>query len=774
MSPDPFPGWSGDPLVMEAPITGLTPAFSVGLDVLTLLASAVVLVGCAGRGWRPRGWELACYWIGAMVVAYYSARADSTLMDIVLGCQWLAGFGAALACVQACRDARLRRLVLAGLVGVGVIVALKGGFQVFVEHPAMYKDFVLNKSRVLGAQGWTEGSPMALAYERRVSQADATGWFGLSNVFSTVMAGAMVLCAGMGLMGLAGPMGRMGRGKAAALLGAAVVFGAGLWLSHSKGGMAAGAMGLGLLGVLWVVSRTKWRVSWRVAGCVAVLLPFAALVAVMVRGAVGERLSELSLYFRWFYLQGAARIAAESPLLGVGPDGFKDAYMRMKPAISPEDVSSPHSWFVDLIATLGVGGWAWGVWLLTAMYRGGRAVAFTADAKAEEAEEFAGSLRDEVRGLLVLFGLVTAAGALFEHRIAVVDGTILRVVSLVGAVAVGGVVCGALRGEGKKAHSDEDMAMARRGVMAPVIAAVVAVVTHCQIEMTGITAGAGLWVLLLVAMGAGAGMRGVAARRASSGTLRGRIGPAALVCASVIPIVVVAKLVRWELHIREATRIVAPVPEFADRIAAIAEGRDYKGDSLRLVAREMSIVLGQAVPDTLRGVEAGLSQLRGRAIELAEAELMRARDAGPRDFQTARAASRLGLIIALNQSRPELRRVSAREAEGVVLSHMKATGESVSGWAWLGTMRRSVFDGTKDVVDGRGAVEAFGKAAALAPYEPLYRVEAARLEAAMGNGAEAARWAGEALRLSEQMRLDPVRQLAGKELEEVRGLAGGL
>ena len=43
-----------------------------------------------------------------------------------------------------------------------------------------------------------------------------------------------------------------------------------------------------------------------------------------------------------------------SPLVGVGPDGFQDAYLQFKPVRSPEDVASAHSMTVDWLASIGV------------------------------------------------------------------------------------------------------------------------------------------------------------------------------------------------------------------------------------------------------------------------------------------------------------------------------------------------------------------------------------------------------------------------------------
>ena len=105
------------------------------------------------------------------------------------------------------------------------------------------------------------------------------------------------------------------------------------------------------------------------AGLAGIAIP---LLAVVVRGLVGERLSELSLLFRWFYMQGAARIFAQHLPVGVGPDGFQEAYLLAKPVLSPEAVASPHNILWDWLSTLGLFGVAWCVLLVTLAMRVGK------------------------------------------------------------------------------------------------------------------------------------------------------------------------------------------------------------------------------------------------------------------------------------------------------------------------------------------------------------------------------------------------------------------
>jgi tetratricopeptide (TPR) repeat protein len=118
-------------------------------------------------------------------------------------------------------------------------------------------------------------------------------------------------------------------------------------------------------------------------------------------------------------------------------------------------------------------------------------------------------------------------------------------------------------------------------------------------------------------------------------------------------------------------------------------------------------------------------------------------------------------------------REQVEAGERVMRMHMEATGATATAWSWLGTMRRTVYERTQAAGDARAAIEALERAAELSPNEVQFRVELARLEAALGNVAQAAAWATEAFRLNENLRLDPIRQLAGRDLEDMRRLAAG-
>ena len=142
-----------------------------------------------------------------------------------------------------------------------------------------------------------------------------------------------------------------------------------------------------------------------------------------------------------------------------------------------------------------------------------------------------------------------------------------------------------------------------------------------------------------------------------------------------------------------------------------------------------------------------------------------------------RAASRGWVLVAtLESQRSGGGGEAGRKGVELVERHLAGRGETAAGLAWLGLVRRTLHELGLEGTDGlERAKDAYLGAARLAPYEPMYRVEAARIAARQERAAEAAGLAAEALRLSRGLRLDPVRQLGAREVAELEGLvrAGG-
>ena len=215
------------------------------------------------------------------------------------------------------RDERFKRAALGVMFGFLALLALRGAQEVYIDHAQTMRMYRADPERFLASHGWTADSSMARQYVRRISQPEASGWFGLSNVYASFAVFGTVAAAGW-VIGAA--KSRRGLGWA---LAAAALCGFALFLSQSKGGVAFAGFGIGLLAIGWLFSRVGNAVPplrgsepttpatgglrprlTLLRRCAAMsigpLCIFGVLAAIAVRGVVGERIGELSILFRAF------------------------------------------------------------------------------------------------------------------------------------------------------------------------------------------------------------------------------------------------------------------------------------------------------------------------------------------------------------------------------------------------------------------------------------------------------------------------------------------
>ncbi|HYF14912.1 MAG TPA: O-antigen ligase family protein [Phycisphaerales bacterium] len=742
---DPFPIWSGDPFISDQPVLGLTPWLAFAIDAAQSLASGVALVGLARIGRRVPTWQVCSFAVAFAAANAHCVPRQLHALDNALVCaEWFSGLLAAFAVSAAASVPRLRAIAAGVLVGLAMMIAAKGMFQVAVEHPQTLANFRATRSEFFASMGWTEDSPMALSYTRRIEQAEASGWFGFANVFATLAAASLVL-----LSGLCVAAWREER-RAALLLGAgAVASGASLLLAGAKGGYAAAALGLAALCAAWVIRRRRGgrpmpNVLAQVFGPGVVV---AALTAVALRGAIGERTGELSVLFRWFYLQAATRIFAEHPLVGVGPAGFKDAYLGAKNPLSPEEVSSPHSILFDWGAALGLGGLLLcATWIAWAS-RAGRTLVEGAHAPTDG--EGWDARRDRLIIAVVLM-LPTALAGFLEREAAMLETSLMRIAGIVAGVAVAGACARAI-------------AVGLRSMMVALGAAAVVAIAHLQIELTGTVAGAGAWCFSLIGLAAG-----VATPAAQPGKPRhGRGAPMHLVAVAVAlgcGAWAVAAW-RWERALRDAAAPVAAWRDLQTRRDLLAAGIRVAGsepDSLPVLARDVG-----AAP-TPAAVDAKLAEMHARAARTAAEQLAAAQRAVPTHFGTLRARSRVELMRSQNPAANG----STDTAFAVMDEHRRRFGKVASYWAWLAVMHESAAMWTADPLRRSShqcsALAAYEAAAALSPYDWMPAAKASDIAAAAGQAAVAGRWAAEAIRRSGLRRLDPLTALPEAKQVELK------
>jgi len=732
---DLFPWWSGDPTIIGAPVIGLTAFASLLCDALTLVAAGATVLVLSKE--RKSVGILTCglFASGAAAAAFHGLWArDDRLEHFIAGAHWTASIGAGIGVFAAGRERVLRGLLAGVMLSVVAVLAAKGVVQLYVDHPATLRMFAETRETVFASQGWTPGSPMALSYERRLQQPEATGWLGMSNVLGTLAAASFVGLFGCLMLWRRGESRVGAAALATGVISAAVC----LALAKSKGGTVACAAGLAVLTSAWLLNRMALNgraISKRgrlMVGPAAILVP---LVVVAVRGLVGERIAELSLLFRSFYLEAAARIMAAHPFMGVGPAGFKDAYLLFKDPISPEEVALPHSVFIDWISTLGVGGLGWSLIVLWFASRIGRVlVGMNAEPLASEAR---GPLTKPI--FLVLAG-ATLVASFIERPIASVDAMAIRMFGLFAGTWIAGEVARIVQDSGRA-----------RGVGIALGAAALTAGVHTQIELTGTHMGSAPWLMAMI---------GLAAACWNPVNLP----PLPRVSAVVFPVLAAAAATvigvgmvgvwRWEADLARAAREVVELPDLHARMRAFAASSPQPGDTLERLARDLERLSGRSVGTSPSAVEAAALQYTDSAVGRAETAMADARRRAPGHFATVEAYTKLAVQSALRSGRREDVERLINEADEFAEAH-----PSAPTFAWLSMIQRSVGEMWGEKERLAAGAEALKRAAEMSPFDVQLHLMLADVRAALGEREAAGAAARKALDLSEMMRLDRVKML---------------
>lgn len=734
---DPFPWWAEDATIMAVPSAGLFPLGSILLSALTVLSAAVV--GMTSPGEIARLIQSALLVVGAMGAAGHAVLfAGGSLDNLVIGFSWIAAMSAGVAACAIRDNPRLLRMTIAALLGGLAMIAVKAAVQTYIEHPATVAAFRANKQAFFAARGWTPDSPMAKSFEHRLLQPDATAWFGLSNIVATFGAAATV--AGLGIL------------FATRRLGAVILLMPGLTLlilGGSKGGYAAAVVGVGALllaAISGKIDRPALRqlVRWVPAAAVA-----AVILAIVVRGLVGESMSERSLLFRAFYAEASLRIFANHLPWGTGPDGFQAAYMLAKNPLSPEEISSPHNILLDFACTLGLPGLAWALLWLAWVLRLGPALARRHDDETHEDEPI--SVREEIRPIFLIFAAATVAATILELATATPESALVRFAGLFACVAVAALA----------------LPLLTKAASVPALAACgVCLATLALIDMAPINPGSAAWyAMLLASCGVGAAkvpfmpvLKTTIAEAARSATI---IWAALLAATLGLALWTAPAVARWQSNLRDAFDSVALVARVrADLDSAFSSDRPPDAETQALITqglRELRIN-----PESSAGAEL-LRQMDQRRLDSAIQALPSLQLASadqPAHHLTREAACRLQLQIATwhdqrGDTLEALEAASNALALTIPLSTSRVT--SASNYAWRATVIEAVARLKHDpphlwVPQVTRTLEA---AAAADPFGVHHPARLAELLAEHGTPADAAPWARRALRLAENTRLDP-------------------
>ena len=643
--------------------------------------------------------------------------------DLVIASGWIGAVTTGFALYHLCSIQSIRSFALAALFGGIAAMTLKGLSQHFIEHPASVDMFLSNKQAVFDAQGWSADSAMARSYERRIMQSEATGWFGISNILATFGACATVY---FGTLVATALRNKSTRAEIHPLVIALMCSVATLALTQSKGGAVACGVGLFACVVYSTFSTRLAPISVRL------LLPSVAalsLAFIGLRWIIGERLGELSLLFRGFYIEAAIRIFLEHPL-GVGPGGFKDAYLLLKNPLSPEDVASPHSVFFDWISTLGVFGFAWCALVISWLS------AARETSTAPSSDDAALS----VRPVFLVLALPALFGAIIERAGATPEAFVVRL----GSIFLGLVIALAVLRASKKAN------------LIATVGAIAVLIAHAQIELTPTSTTSAPWFFALL---------GALCATTNQSAKPSRASPYIVSVACVPILFALPSVLSWERSLSIAWLSVRDLPELLARRNQLASSNDPRPDRRLAIDlyEDLESKLGRAprpAENLGRSIDEDLKELRINSLKFATKHLDAAWRAQPTHFETLRALSRVSLEAEMSGTVIPSSAGYAKELEAFAKRTQRATA-----WAWLAVIRQSSGAPAADIV------AAWSSAHAVAPYDPVFALNRA-LSAHKAGDPSAAKFASEALKIDELQRLDPLRRLREAEIAELRAISG--
>lgn len=365
----------------------------VGSAVLILALAAGWAVASAGS---KRKFTLLHPMFGVWLVLLAAclfasaSRAADTRQAINTALEQVSLLTAGFVVIQLARRAWQRRLVLVVLAGLATMLGAKGLYQVLVEIPDQVASFQENKAQQLAALRQAPDSPGARMFETRLRENSTKGWFGLANVFGTLM--VLLTLAAVGLAAdkwdawrhdraVRQPAGRgpPEKGKSAdiplpllaAILSTLAMLAAGAtWLlTRSRGAMLAGLLA-GLAGVLLMkLGDRAARVRSKLIALTAAVL-VAGVGLVVLLGVTRGGLPSKTMQVRWEYWSVAADMLRTGPvpgqqahsqahpylLLGVGPGNFADYYLLNRHPGAEEEVKNPHNVIVQAFTEYGLAG----------------------------------------------------------------------------------------------------------------------------------------------------------------------------------------------------------------------------------------------------------------------------------------------------------------------------------------------------------------------------------------------------------------------------------
>lgn len=261
-----------------------------------------------------------------------------------------------------------RRTLVLVMLAVAATIAIDGVYESLVEMPQRRLDYFggdqAARDQMLNEAGIDApiGSPIRYHFESRLQDTEPLVTFALTNSLAGFIACWFVV--GLAILANAFQMFRSTKSNEAVssdvltfLVCSTICVGALLvCLVLTESRSAWGAVGIVLLLISWKLLKRFPEKRRHVLFGLAGLLSVAVLVGV-ISGRLDWKVvtgSTQSLAFRVEYWKASGSLAADSPIVGVGPGNFQDRYTRYKPPQGSETIADPHNWILQVLTSFGM------------------------------------------------------------------------------------------------------------------------------------------------------------------------------------------------------------------------------------------------------------------------------------------------------------------------------------------------------------------------------------------------------------------------------------
>jgi tetratricopeptide (TPR) repeat protein len=473
------------------------------------------------------------------------------------------------------------------------------------------------------------------------------------------------------------------------------------------------------------------------------------IITLILRGLAGESLGERSLLFRYQYLVGSLRVWGANPFLGIGPGVFQDGYALLKPALSPEDVATPHNVALAWVATLGGGGLALVGFL-------GHGLLTHAGQSVEDQPESPKLASDQ---LMKIGLLIITVATLISVRMQAPVLTQAGLIPILTGLALWYLIAIAVIRSSLPDQTLRVVMLVLGGVL----------LVHAMIEVTGsLIVSAPLWGL-----GAGLALRPKRSeKRSPAGAL---ITGTAMIGIGIIVLNRWAPINRWERSLHASAQHARVIADVHGTLNAL-EFASAPELLLDQSAEQLSTLLGTPIPASMDSVLRGLHQAEFLSRQQATVSLLDALEARPSHTPTRIAISQQHLWLAsVLQGVGQVEQASQEWDQAFELFEDEAL--DTQGHRWLGSIlagRASAFRDAPERAEWlREAIHHSEIAMTRTPHDPHLAHQIMMLSIEAGDFPRAQTWADRALALHEQMRLDPIRGLSPDEIDDARPAARG-